>query len=478
VKKALEVPVAEAGTLIETRGIDFVPEAERWARPRDLFWMWAGALFNVEYVVYGALAMSFGLSFAQAVGIILIGNLSFFLLGLTSLQGPDAGTTTFTINRAAFGPNGSKLLSLFNWLTQVGFETEGLALIVLAAIALFHQGGIDAGTGLKIVFILVAALIQLILPLFGHGAILRTMRILSVPFLILFALMAGLSVGKLNVHSVAHGAGWQVMFAVLAVIISASGLGWTENGNDFSRYLPKTASKPKTVIWVFLGTAIPSILLMVLGAAIFTFVPSATNPISGLPHAFPAWFLTPYLLIAILQLFAINSLDLYSSGVTLQALGLKLTRLQAVVLDTVICAALTAYATFSNSFNTLLGDFVLFIIVWVAPWTAIYLTDWLLRRRRYDAEALHAEKGGLYWSKNGVHWPAIIAQVLGMLASLAAINTTIFVGPLSKASGGADFSVFTGIIVAGVVYWLLAHNSVRVHPSADARSDAFDDTTA
>ncbi len=202
---------------------------------------------------------------------------------------------------------------------------------------------------------------------------------------------------------------------------------------------------------------------MVLGAAIFTFVPSATNPISGLPHAFPAWFLTPYLLIAILQLFAINSLDLYSSGVTLQALGFRLTRLQAVVLDTVICAALTAYATFSNSFNTLLGDFVLFIIVWVAPWTAIYLVDWQLRRRRYHAEALHQDKGGLYWSRNGVHWPAIIAQVLGMLASLSAINTTIFVGPLSQASGGADFSVFTGIIVAGVAYWLLAHHSVRAH---------------
>jgi len=460
VSKAFEVPIAESGGLVETRGIDFIPEDERWARPRDLFWMWAGALFNVEYVVYGALAMSFGLSFAQAAVLILIGNLSFFLLGLTSLQGPEAGTTTFTINRAAYGPRGSRLLSLCNWLTQVGFETEGLALIVLAGLALFHQAGVGGSTGLKIALIVVAGLIQLLLPLFGHGAILRTLRVLSVPFLILFVLMAGLSLGKLNVHSVAHGASWQTMFAVLAVIISASGLGWTENGNDFSRYLPRNASKSRTVGWVFLGTFLPSVLLMLLGAAIFTFVPSATNPISGLPHAFPAWFLTPYLLVAILQLFAINSLDLYSSGVTLQALGLKLTRLQAVLLDTVICVGLTAYATFSNRFNTLLGDFILFIIVWVAPWTAIYLTDWLLRKRTYDPEALHARSGGLYWSSNGIHWPAIIAQLVGMAASLSAINTTVFVGPLSKASGGADFSVFTGIVVAAAVYWLLARRSL------------------
>jgi NCS1 family nucleobase:cation symporter-1 len=48
-----------------------------------------------------------------------------------------------------------------------------------------------------------------------------------------------------------------------------------------------------------------------------------------------------------------------------------------------------------------------------------------------------------------------------MLASLSAINTTIFVGPLSKVSGGADFSVFTGIVIAAVVYWVLARGSIE-----------------
>src|SRR5260221_2128533 len=60
--------------------------------------MWAGAVWNVEFVVYGGLAVVvFGLSFAQAVVIILIGNLFYVLTGLASLQGPRAGTTTFAI---------------------------------------------------------------------------------------------------------------------------------------------------------------------------------------------------------------------------------------------------------------------------------------------------------------------------------------------------------------------------------------------
>jgi NCS1 family nucleobase:cation symporter-1 len=87
----------------------------------------------VEYVVYGALIISFGLSFWQATLVIVIGNLSYLITGIGSLQGPAAGTWVFAISRAPFGPRGARLVSIFNWMTQVGYETEGLALVVLAA---------------------------------------------------------------------------------------------------------------------------------------------------------------------------------------------------------------------------------------------------------------------------------------------------------------------------------------------------------
>jgi purine-cytosine permease-like protein len=463
-REVLEYPIAEAGPLgIESRGIDYIPASERWAQPRNLFWMWSGALFNVEYLVYGAVLFGFGFTLLQAISIILIANLSYILLSLTSLQGPEAGTTTFTINRAAFGPNGSRLLALFNWLTQVGFETEGVAIIVLAAIALTQKAGVHSpGAGYKIVFLLLAGAIQLVLPLLGHHKILKTLRVLFWPFLALFIVFAALTVSKVKLHSVAHGASWQVYFEGLAFIISASGLGWAENGNDFSRYLPRTFSKTKTVVAIFLGTYIPSVLLMTLGAAVATFVGSQNASITGLSSAFSGWFLWPYLIVAILQLFAINSLDLYSSGVTLQALGLRLKRWQAVVLDTVICTTLAGYAIFASSFNNLLNEFILFIIVWVAPWTAIYLVDWALRKFRYSASDLQKTRSGLYYRSGGIHWPGIIAQILGMIASLMALDAyPHYVSPISNATNGADFSIFTGLLVGGVVYYLLARRSVQ-----------------
>ena len=43
---------------------------QRWGKPASLFWMWAGGVWNVEFVTYGALAVIvFGLSFLLAFGV-------------------------------------------------------------------------------------------------------------------------------------------------------------------------------------------------------------------------------------------------------------------------------------------------------------------------------------------------------------------------------------------------------------------------
>jgi NCS1 family nucleobase:cation symporter-1 len=473
--------------VVEQRGIEHVPADARWGRPGGLFWMWAGAVWNVEFVVYGGLAIIIGLSFAQAVLVILIGNLSYILTGLASLQGPQAGTTAFAISRAPFGPRGNKAPSFFNWVTQVGFEVEGIALIVLAAIALTTRAGFLAGAPAKVIFIVAAIAVQAVLPLLGHAAVLRVLKWLAVPFIILFAVMAGLTASRVRLHAVPHGAGWGSLTIVLALVIAAGGLGWSENASDYSRYLPPAASRRRIVAAVALGGAVPSALLEILGAAVATGVPAlaATGSagavsISGLPSAFPAWFVVPYLAFAILQLFAINTLDLYSSGVTLQSLFPRLRRVHCVAVDTVVCGALAAYAVFSSRFSTLLYDFLLFIIVWLGPWCAIYLVDSWLRRNRYDGPALLGGRDSRYfgapqgpgrgWRRWGFHWPAIIAQAAGMIAAALWLNAyPPYVGPLASrvgGSAGSDFSVFLGLLVGGLTYWLLARRSVPAEAGA------------
>ena len=312
------------------------------------------------------------------------------------------------------------ILSVFWTMLEFFFLFLWIFLVISVFFDIFRSE--DLGGGAKMLWVIFV----IVLPFLGHATIVKTLRLLILPFTALFAILLGFSVSHAHLNAVAHGAGWQTYMGGLAFTIILSGLGWTECGNDFSRYLPPDSSKKAIVGWVFLGTAVPEILVMTLGAVVGTFLTSvgtSANAFLPLAHQsdIPAWFVVVFLLFAMAQLFAINSLDLYSSGVTLQALGVRVKRYQAVIIDSVICLGVTIYAIFDSSFGTYLKDFVDVVIIWIAPWVAIYLVDWGIRRWRYvPSELQRVDRGSLYWGKGGVHWPAIVAQLVGMVASMAA----------------------------------------------------------
>jgi purine-cytosine permease-like protein len=449
---------------VEQRGIDLVPDNERSMRPWNLFWLWAGAIWNVEFLVYGALLVSFGFSFGQAVLAILVGNLAYAFLGLASLQGPEAGTTAFAVSRAPFGRNANRVPSLFNWLTQVGFEVEGLVIIVAVTVAMFHRGGVGVGSGLKVVFIVAAVLLQFIVPFLGHATITRVLKNLSYVFIVVFVVMAILVIPKVNLAHFHQHATWAIWTTGLLLVISAGGLGWTENGNDYSRYLPRSTPARQTFWAATLGAAIPSILLELLGAAAFVVSPHITQ-VTAVPSSFASWFFWPFLLLALPQLFAINSLDLYSSGVTLQAMGIPVRRVGAVVIDTVVAGAVTALVVFKGKFYNDLAGFLLYIVVWVGPWFGILAVDWFLRRGRYDRAALVADRGGVYWRNGGVNWRALVSLLIGMAAAMMWVDGQFYVpsynSPISRATGGSDLSWLVGTLVGGGVYWALSARSIR-----------------
>jgi len=465
-----EVPQEYAAFKIEQRGIDLIPDAERKMRPSGLFWLWSGAVFNVEFLFYGTLIMTFGLSVVQAVAVILIGNLFYALLGWASLQGPKTGTTAFMVSRAPFGQNGNRMVALFNWGTQVGFEIEGIYFVVATIILLFALHGTKLDSAAKIVVIIIAALLQMIVPLLGHATISKILRYLAYVFIVFFAVLAGFTFNRLHLSTFHEK---PVSFAVwttaLVLIISVGGLGWTENGNDYSRYLPRNTAGSRTFWSATLGGAIPSIILELLGVFAYTITTKTVGIAQlGVPQSFPSWFVTPFLIFAIFQLLAINTIDMYSSGVTLQALGLPIARWGAVIIDTVVCAVVTGIILFHGNFYADFSGFLLYIVVWLAPWFGILITDYLLRGRDYDSLSLRSTRGGIYWRTGGIHWPAVIAQVVGMVAALMWINAAFavpsYTGPLSNhfpGLHGGDFSWAIGIVVGALVYWLLAGRSVR-----------------
>lgn len=465
-----EGPQEYAAFKIEQRGIDLIPDGERKMRPAGLFWLWSGAVFNVEFLFYGVLIMTFGLTVTQAIIAIVIGNLFYAFLGFASLQGPKTGTTAFMVSRAPFGQNGNRLVALFNWATQVGFESEGIFFVVATVILLFARYGTALNTPARILVIIVAALVQMVVPLLGHATITKVLRYLAWIFIVFFAVLMAFTFQRLHLSAFhPKPASFAVWTTALVLLISVGGLGWTENGNDYSRYLPRTTPSRKTFWAASLGGAIPSVILEILGVFAFT-IGGATVGIAqiGVPQSFPSWFVTPFLIFAILQLLSINTIDMYSSGVTLQALGVPVKRWGAVIIDTVVCAVVTYFILFHGNFYKDFSGFLLYIVVWLAPWFGILMTDYLLRGRQYHSLSLRSSRDGLYWRSGGIHWPAIIAQVVGMVAALMWLDADFavpsYVGPISKhfpGLAGGDFSWAIGIVVGALVYWALAARGVR-----------------
>ncbi len=419
--------------------------------------------------------MIFGLSVPQAIAAILIGNLFYVLLGFASLQGPKTGTTAFMVSRAPFGQNGNRPVALFNWITQVGFETEGIFFVVATVILLFSLHGTTLNGPAKIAVIIIAALLQMILPLLGHATISKILRYLAYVFIVFFAVLAGFTFNRLHLSTFhAKPVSFAVWTTALVLLISVGGLGWTENGNDYSRYLPRTTPGSRTFWAATLGGAIPSIILEILGVLAFTITTKTVGITQlGVPQSFPSWFVTPFLIFAIFQLLSINTIDMYSSGVTLQALGVPVRRWGAVIIDTVVCAVITGLILFHGNFSKDFAGFLLYIVVWLAPWFGILITDYLLRGRRYDALSLRSARDGLYWRNGGIHWPAIIAQAIGMVVALLWINASTafpaYSGPISNhfpGLTGGDFSWALGIVVGSLVYWALAGRSVRQEAAA------------
>jgi NCS1 nucleoside transporter family len=455
---------------LEQRGIELIPESDRAMRPWGLFWLWSGAVWNVEFLFYGVLICTFGLSFPQAVLAILLGNLAYAFLGLASLPGPETGTTAFMVSRAPFGRNGNRVPSVFNWITQVGFEILGLVLVVFVVDAILNKAGVaNISNAVQVVIIICAVVVQFVMPFLGHATIKTVLRYLSYVFIVLFAIMAILVLPHVHWASLQTGTTWWLWTTAVVVIVSTGGLGWTENAADYSRYLPKATSKAKTFWSASLGAAIPSILLELLGVCAYmvtTHVASGREVV-GIPAAFTAyadWFFWPFMIVAVLQLFAINTIDMYSSGVTLQAIGIPMKRWGCILIDTVVSGVVTGLVIFKGNLYTDLSGFLDYIVVWLGAWFGILMVDYLLRRGRYDRASLATKIGGLYWRNGGINWKAIVALAAGMFAAMmwtdALFYFPAFQGPISSHTGGGDLSWLFGMVVAGVIYWALSFRSI------------------
>ena len=70
----------------------FVDKKERTGKPHELFGIWMATQIGILGLIYGAIIVSYELSFIQSILAAFVGALSFILVGYLSLSGKIGGT--------------------------------------------------------------------------------------------------------------------------------------------------------------------------------------------------------------------------------------------------------------------------------------------------------------------------------------------------------------------------------------------------
>ncbi|MGW9439422.1 purine-cytosine permease family protein [Streptomyces sp. NPDC055607] len=451
-------PAADRPGRIEAHGIDHIPDEERRGHPRELFSVWAAANVNYLSLVIGGALVLMGLSLWQALGVIVVGNLFWLLTGLLATSGPAAGAPSEVITRAVYGVRGNRVNNAIGgWLVSVCYFALNLAAAATAAFALVEKAGAAVTVPVEVAVVVVIAALTLVISVYGHGLIIKlylpiTLALAAAFAVVAFAVLRHADFSYAPAARLSGAELWSLLLAGTTMIASGP-LSYTTSA-DFSRYLPRTASKKAIAGWTALGAFLPSVAVCALGALAATAV-DMTDPQTALQEILPGWFVPVFLLALVLGTIAINALTAYSAGLALQAVGLRVRRSVSVLLDGAVAVALTLYGVLVSHFLETVSNALQVITVLVGPLMAVYATDVLLRRCRYDGVALSDETpGGPFWYTAGVNRAGALALVVGVTAASLCVDT-LYTGPVATALGGLDLSLPVGMGVSAALYALL-----------------------
>jgi purine-cytosine permease-like protein len=406
-----------------------------------------------------------GLGFWAAVGAIVLGNLFFVVVGLGGIAGPRTGTATMVVSRASFGLRGNLVPTALAWLSVVGWQAVFLVLSAFAAFSLAGEVGLHVGTGVKAVLLVALVMLTYGAAVLGHATILFLQKIFT---FLLGAIMIGVAIqvaakGHIDYQPKAPAASSTLAtFCLGTIIVAALPLSLSNYPADYSRYLPRTTSARAIVGWTVLGNLIPAIAISIVGVLAAS-VADLADPVGGLKPLLASWYFAPFLVVVIGGSVTNNFLNTYTSGLTLLALGIRLPRWKTIIIDCVIATALSVYAIFFYDFTTAFTAFLSLMIIWLAPWCAVFLVDGMVRRFRYSASDLLAAKGGRYWFAGGVNRAGFTSFLIGAVATFLTTNATKWQSPLSThLLGGADLSIPVGMVVAGGAYYALARRALAL----------------
>ncbi|MET3804950.1 purine-cytosine permease-like protein [Nakamurella sp. UYEF19] len=464
---------------VEQNGINVIAPVERRGRASDLFWPWCGANIGVLGMGYAVYLLFANVSFWQALIAGVIGIvLSYLLVGFTSLAGKRGSAPTMVLSRAAFGFRGNKVPTLVSYLLLVGFETVTVVLCIFAVDTVFLRLGWSDGTLTRVIAFVVVAAVIAAAGFLGFDTVMKFQKYITIVMVVLTVGYMVLTVKHINLAQLQTlpSGSFSAFIGALIIGFTLFGLSWTNTGADYSRYLPKNVRGSKVVGWTTLGGAIGPVFLILFGLLITGSSPAlasavADSQIGGLGTILPTWYLIPFILVALLGQMGGAVLDIYSSGLALLSLGLKIPRYSAVLIDAVIMVLGTIYLVWiapGDFFGSLFG-FLVTLGVPIASWTGIFLADMLLRRKDYVEPDLYTSQGRY----GVVNYAAVALMAVGSFIGFGLVVSTVswleWQGYLLEVFGlggrtgswaAANLGVVASLLIGFVGYLVLCRGRV------------------
>jgi NCS1 nucleoside transporter family len=459
---------------VEVRSIDYVPLNERHGKVWSQGPLWFMSNAQIATLAVGTFSVTGGGNLLWSLIAIIAGALfGTFFMAFHSAQGPQLGLPQMIQSRPQFGYMGALLVWAFAYLQYAGFNIFNTILAGDALHATVH--------GPSKLWIIVATVVAAVVALIGYDLIHGVERWLTLGFLIIFGVLTiavftlGYPAGSFDLG----GFKW-TPFLIQFGAVAGYQISWAIYVSDYSRYLPPNVTVRKTFLWTYWGSALGAIWLMCLGAALASWAGSKFDTIASLgsagDHVFNH-FGAIALVFSTLGLISVTALNMYGGSLTLISAIDSFAKVRPTATVRIVTIVVTAVLSLvpalliGADFLTNFEDFLLLVLYLFIPWTAVNLVDYYIVRRGHYAIAEIFNPRGLYgrWG-----WRGIAAYLLGFAAMLPFLSTSKYTGFVANDLKGADISMFIGLPVAGILYFLFSR-SINVEAETEiAKAEAVE----
>jgi NCS1 family nucleobase:cation symporter-1 len=446
------------GGVIEVRSIDYVPVSERHGKPWHLGPVWFQGNAQISTLAVGLIGVSLGLNFIWAAIAIILGVLvGTLFMAFHSAQGPRLGLPQMVQSRAQFGYYGSLLPVIVAVLLFIGFNVFNTILggqVLQELIPSMSTFTSD----LPVVVLAVG------LTIIGYHFIHIGLRWATWLFVVVYAVftIGALFTVSLPTSSFDLGKFHLGLFLIQFGAVVSYQLTWAPYVSEYSRYLPQDTTTKTVFWWTYVGSALGA-LMMLLGA--FILAPNPTlGPVvavhAAAQHIFGGF--GPILLIcSIPGLIAVTAMNMYSGGLSTLTTIDTVKRIRPtftarwISIGFITIAAFVLALLLPSNFLTNFNNFLLIVLYFMIPWTAVNLMDFFFVRKGNYAIRELFKPHGIYgaWA-----WRGLFSYGLGFVVMIPFFSTTIYEGPVAKSLSGGDISPFIGFPVAALSYYLLSRN--------------------